>query len=567
MAGVASLSPLREELDNTVAEIIHRLESFTEDRTNTILLQDAQDALSQILGIVRIVELGGAELLVNELILALSELPVTGNTEEQDASASQASEDEALDNLGQGLLIFQRYVDFILSRRDEMPELLLPAVNQLRNRRNVASLPESQFFQVRMDIGTMSGEPLCDDPARSRQTTRRLRQMYQIGLLGLLHHQRPYAGMKLMQRATTHLAALHAHLPFSRFCRVVGACLESFIDMEMAVNRPRSILFSRVDQLFRKLQMPAGLESLDVPDAFLKEMLYLVAVSGSQGPLSSAVRDEFSMLPLPFSDKTLKETREAMAGPASEVMVSLSRALTEELSAVKDMLDLAERGASSTDLDYAGLVSSMSTLSKTLSMVGLHSAASTLKKQQSQVQLWQEQREGASEESLQSVAEAVLYVEAMVSSLGQVSPTNLPEASDQSVRNSQLTEAQFVVWDEALSGLTLTKRAISAYLESDYDKIHLENLPKTLQAIRGGLQFSGEERGASLIQSCADFIRNDVLESGERPKQATFETFADVLSSLEYYLEASSTGGGRGEQALELAESSLNELGYESAVA
>ena len=233
-------------------------------------------------------------------------------------------------------------------------------------------LPESQFFQVRLTSGlTMSGEPMCSDPERSRQTTRRLRQMYQIGLLGLLSHNRPYAGMRLMQRAASHLALLHKHLPFSRFCRVLAACLEAFADMEMELSRPRTILFSRVDQYLRKLQLPAGLERLDVPDEFLKEMLYLIAVSGSCGPLASAVREEFSIQTLPFTDQTLKDARAAMAGPASDVFKSLSRVLREELGAVKDMLDLASRGASNTDLDYAGLVTSMSTLSKTLSMVGL----------------------------------------------------------------------------------------------------------------------------------------------------------------------------------------------------
>ena len=281
MAGVASLSPLREELDNTLGDIVHRLEKFTEDRTNTGLVQEASLLLQQILGIVRIVELGGAELLVREFVLLTDSLQEENNS------------DEPLEALGNGLFIFQRYLDFILTRRDELPELLLPSINLLRKRRGVSALPESQFFVVRVGAPAVSGDPLCQDPERTRMTTRRLRQMYQIGLLGLLSHKRPYAGMRLMQRATIHLSALHGHLPFSRFCRVVSACLEAFVDMEMALSRPRNILFSRVDQYLRRLQMPAGLESVEVPDAFLKEMLYLVAVSGSCDPLSDQIRQEF----------------------------------------------------------------------------------------------------------------------------------------------------------------------------------------------------------------------------------------------------------------------------------
>ncbi|CAM3643143.1 hypothetical protein [Parendozoicomonas haliclonae] len=553
MAGVASLSPLRTELDNTLGDIVHRLEIFTENRSDSSPVQEAAQQLNQVLGIIRMIELGGAELLLQEL-LHLSE-----------ALANGEDSDENLESLGQGLLLFQRYIDFICTRRDELPELLLPLINTLRMRRGVSSLPESQFFFVRLDKPATVGEPLCSDPERTRMTTRRLRQMYQIGLLGLLTHKEPYAGMRLMQRSTRHLSELHRHLPFARFCRVVSACLEAFVDMELELSRPRSVLFSRVDRMLRKLQMPSDIEALDVPDAFIKEMLYLIAVSGSCGSLVEQVKDDFSMSALPFNDRSLKEARKAMTGPDSEVFISLAGALKEELGAVKDMLDLAERGASSTDLDYAGLVSSMSTLSKTLSMVGMHSAANTMQKQQRNVQIWQEQKDGASSESLREVAEAVLYVEAMITSMAEVSaPVNALEnvKPEDSVLRTQLGEAALVVWDEAMAGLTLAKRAVNAYLESDFDKIHLENLPRILQSVRGGLQFAGEERGARLLQGCANFIRDKILLGDERPDDAVLEVFADVLSSMEYFIEAAAIDGPHRNQALDLAETSLRDLGF-----
>ena len=67
MAGVVSLSPLREELDNTVDNIVHRLEQFTEDSNNLSLLTEPAQALEQVLGIARMTELNGAALLLTEL--------------------------------------------------------------------------------------------------------------------------------------------------------------------------------------------------------------------------------------------------------------------------------------------------------------------------------------------------------------------------------------------------------------------------------------------------------------------------------------------------------------------
>lgn len=43
-----------------------------------------------------------------------------------------------------------------------------------------------------------------------------------------------------------------------------------------------------------------------------------------------------------------------------------------------------------------------------------------------------------------------------------------------------------MVIEEAKAGLALAKRAITAYLESNGDKLNLANVPASLQAVRGG---------------------------------------------------------------------------------
>ena len=50
----------------------------------------------------------------------------------------------------------------------------------------------------------------------------------------------------------------------------------------------------------------------------------------------------------------------------------------------------------------------------------------------------------------------------------------------------------------------LAKRAITAYLESGGDKMHLSNVPFSLQAVRGGLWFLEQPRAAMLVGACAD---------------------------------------------------------------
>jgi hypothetical protein len=124
-----------------------------------------------------------------------------------------------------------------------------------------------------------------------------------------------------------------------------------------------------------------------------------------------------------------------------------------------------------------------------------------------------------------------------------------------------LREAAIVVGDEARSALTLAKRAITAFVESDYDKLHLANLPHTLHSIWGGLLLTGDADAADVMDRVARSIQERLLDVKEPPGNAVLESLADALTSLEYYIETIGTRDNRNPDLLKLAESSLQDGG------
>src|SRR5690606_16869515 len=145
--------------------------------------------------------------------------------------------------------------------------------------------------------------------------------------------------------------------------------------------------------------------------------------------------------------------------------------------------------------------------------VGLTSAGNSLSAQLATVASWNDSDTAPPVSQLHKLADAVLYVEGMVASLergegrdnrpAQAEPGN--EAD--SFAGHQLNEARIVVVDEAQAGLALAKRAITAYLEAGGDRMHLANVPFSLQAVRGGLWFLEQQRAALLVGACADYIQ------------------------------------------------------------
>ncbi len=550
VTGATSLSLVRDELFTTMEETEQSLEHFIAERHNGSLLQQAVENLQQVRGTLNLIELAGAELLAQEVLQQATDIP-TGAGEERDVQLS------ALSN---ALYVLRRYLENVDAHRQEMPELLLPAINDLRQAGAQPPLPESFFFSVRLDQSRparmVSANVSADD-------TRRLRHMYQVGLLGFIREDNPQAGLKLMLRAMARLDSLFGDESRGRLCWVGAAAVEAQLDGQLLPRKSRKQLFSRLD---RELKQALANPAYEAPRSLLKELLYLVALADSKGEQASSVREVFGLNALPFTDHLLDEEYQRLSGPGQGVMRSLSSAIREELAGVKDLLDLIERGTAQPD-SFGSLHAQLGKLAKTLGMVGLSSAANALQVQLPVVAGW-----GASSPAefndLHKLAEAVLYVESMVASLergerrDQRPAATQPGDEGEAFAAHQLTEARIVVVDEAQGGLALAKRAITSYLESNGDRMHLANVPVSLQAVRGGLWFLGQERAAKLIGMCADYIQTRMIETQQMPSEQMLETLADALSSLEYYLE----GGAvlrpeTSPSVLDLAEESVRALG------
>ncbi len=554
VTGATSLSLVRDELFATMEEAEQSLEHFIIDRNNGGLLQQAVENLKQVRGTLNLIELTGAELLAQEILQLATDIPV-GAGEERDTQLA------ALSN---ALYVLGRYLESVDASRQEMPELLLPAINALRLVSGQPALPESFFFSARLDHARPPVAAAVRESAGRGAEARRLRQMYQVGLLGFIREENAAASLRLMGRALGRLDVLFANTPGGRLCWLGTAALEAMLDGQLLPRQSRKQLFSRLDREVRQLIANTAYEA---PRGLLKELLYLVALAESSGLIASEVRQIFSLSSLPFTDHLLEDEFQRLAGPGQAVMRSLSSAIREELASVKDLLDLIERQTAPADA-YVSLQTQLGKLGKTLGMVGLSSASSALHAQLPVVAGWTGEV-APDPQALLKLADAVLYVESMVGSLERGEKRDprpqiaQPGHEAEAFANHQLTEACIVVIGEATAGLALAKRAITAYLESNGEKLHLANVPFSLMAVRGGLRFLEQDRAADLIGACADFIQKEMLEGMQMPAEQMLETLADALTSLEYYLEGGAVlrRDDSRVSVLDLAEESVRALG------
>lgn len=548
--GVTSLSMVRDELFVTMAETQQHLEEFLDARDNEQLLQKTVANLQQIKGILSLVELTGAELLAEEARTLALDIPV---------AATDARNDQftAINN---ALHVLRNYLERLETDWVEMPELLLPAINKLRAAGRQALLPESYFFAARLDAQRPVKSEPAEITAEDKQRVRRLRHAYQTGLLAYLRDESPTVNLHLMKRALVHLDRLYSGHEDSHLYWVAAAALESQADAQLLAKQARKQLFARVDREI-KLQT----ESLEylAPRGLIKDLLYLVALAESDGEIAQQVHRSTNLPTLPFTDHMLEEEYQRLSGPSQSVLRSLSIAILEEVVVAKELLDLVERGAVQNEV-LNKLLNVLAKLEKTLDMVSLPGASNALKQHLTIVKSWKDSTAIESGAVL-ALADTLLYVEGVVSSMQrgeQQEANDLTEA--EAFAKHQLLEARIVLHDEARNGLSMAKQAITEYLESDGDKSHLTDVPSSLQLVRGGLWFLDELRAAQQVAASADSIKTQMLEADQMPAEPQLETLADVLTSLEYYLEGGELVRAKSDRSvLDLADESLQALGVQ----
>ena len=259
------------------------------------------------------------------------------------------------------------------------------------------------------------------------------------------------------------------------------------------------------------------------------------------------------------------EHRRHLYGPGVDVLRSFSDAIKEELTELKDRLDIVERGIDPDTTELSTIAASLERVGNSLLILDLHQLSALAREEAGKLRGWEEKGALPSESELYSVADAVLNIEEAVQHLASYGITAETDKLAQKVRRSDqsvyVQEALIVLGDEASSALTLAKQAITAFLESDFDKLHLANVPVTLRSIEGGMKLLDDEGAADVIARLTDCIETQLLNAHQPPNNQVLEALADAITSLEYYIEGLGVNENRNPELLKLAETSLRDVG------
>ncbi|HUY84718.1 MAG TPA: Hpt domain-containing protein, partial [Steroidobacteraceae bacterium] len=302
------------------------------------------------------------------------------------------------------------------------------------------------------------------------------------------------------------------------------------------------------------------------PVELLNNLLYYVARSTVGGGRIGAVRASFKLGELLPVDDSVEQERESLSAPSIKLMRTVGAAIKEDLSKVKDVLDIFVRRGGGHVEELSPQLELLKKISDTLGVLGLGELRQRVRQEITDLNAALSTGQPPPEEALIKVAGVLLSVEDSLDD--QLVRLILPTGAAN--RDEQAGDLDFRLVSEAVLrecsvNLARIKEAVSVAVQKtgDASPQGLDNVPQLLRGITAGLLMLGKSRAAELMESIGIHVRKLVEPGAAFPDPLRLERIADAIVSIEYYMETIQSGRNDPWYMLDNAETCVKALAAE----
>ncbi|MBS0422370.1 MAG: Hpt domain-containing protein [Proteobacteria bacterium] len=526
------------ELNVTLAEARTALENYVEQPDNINLLERCTQELHQVQGVLRVLEIYGAALLAEEMEQVASYLLQT--------ASERKSQAESLDALMRAMVQLPSYLERVLAGGRDLALVLLPLLNDLRAVRGSALLSEGTLLLLNLKsdkqaqpVAAAPGEP----PLTVEQWGRRLRARFQVGLIGWIRGERVEQNLDILAAVAQKLEQIATRQPVFQLWWVTGAVIEALQEngLEGGVSVKR--LLGLGDREIRRLYEQGEARYAQTPAVeLLNNLLYYVGRAESNGPRVQAVRASFRLQELLPVDESIEQERENLSAPSVKLMQTVAVAIREDLSKVKDVLDIFVRRGAGQPKELAPQVEMLRKIGDTLGVLGLGELRGNVQVETERLEKIVDGTLPADESTLVQIAATLIGVEDKLDSqlVGLIRPkqaTDLEEDED-----NDFQQVQAAVLRECILNLARIKESISQNVGGTLDAAGLDAWQELMRGLKAGLLMLGKARAVEVIEGITGQLKRVMQPGGQGLPPGFMDRLADAIVSVEYYMETLQAG-------------------------
>ena len=539
---------VREDLDECLETVRENLEAFAEDTSQREPLMAVQEELEQLNLTFLTMEQQGAGILTDEMIAVGGHMLHNGN----------ANCEESLNALTDAVIVLPSYLDRLQAGHEDLPILLLPTLNELRATYDERLLSEGTLFAPQLDvmIAELSGSE-ADAVAASdfAAFSRRVRGQYQSALLGWLQEQSRDALLKPMQDVCSTLYIRLGRNELRRLWWIAELTMQGLRDSAIDNGLPLRRLFARLDLTLKS--MTEGGENgppTETITALSRALLFYAAQARPGSKATELLRERFKLEELIPDRDALLRARGAVTGRDAGLFQSIGTAVREELSQVKDTLDMELRTGRVDQEQRAESKNSLRQLADTLNMLNLPVPAKAVEDLLPAL----EETDGITNMDLDSpllaLAQKLLEVEAILDTHIQLLGEPVEEEKSSgfiSIPPQELRHILSQLLDECVSNLHEVQDAVRKRLDGDVEA----DFEKSLLQISGSLAVSEQTEVAALTDKLIRVLNASLNDmDGEVDN---LEAITDAIAALELFLAGCRDEQGGSFRYLEVMASRL----------
>jgi chemosensory pili system protein ChpA (sensor histidine kinase/response regulator) len=549
------------ELNVTLAEARTALENYVEQPDNVNLLERCTQELHQVQGVLRVLEIYGAALLAEEMEQVASYLLAT--------ASERKSQAESLDALMRAMVQLPSYLERVLAGGRDLALVLLPLLNDLRAVRGSALLSEGTLLLLNLKsdkqaqpVAASPGEP----PLTVEQWARRLRARFQVGLIGWIRGERVEQNLDILAAVAQKLEQIATRQPVFQLWWVTGAVIEALQEngLEGGVSIKR--LLGLGDREIRRLYEQGEPRYAQTPAVeLLNNLLYYVGRAESSGPRVMAVRASFRLSELLPVDESIEQERENLSAPSVKLMQTVAIAIREDLSKVKDVLDIFVRRGAGQPKELASQVEMLRKIGDTLGVLGLGELRGSVQVETERLESIVNGTQQADEATLVQIAATLIGVEDRLDSqlVGLIRPKNATEPEED--EDNEFQQVQSAVLRECILNLARIKEAITQNVGGTLDAAGLDSWQELMRGLKAGLLMLGKARAVEVIEGVTEQLKRVMQPGGQGLPPGFMDRLADAIVSVEYYMETLQAGRSDPWYMLDNAQACVQALEHQQA--
>lgn len=545
------------EIGETLKQASQALEAYVANRDDIPKLKFCLTHIHQVHGTLQMVEFFGAALLAEEMESLAQDL--------SQGVIHNSHVDDALHVLQNAIVQLPIYLKKVKQNRHGLPATLLPVLNDLRAVRGESLLSETVLFSpdIKTAVANNIDAERTVSGAELAEVAQKLRQMFQIALLGLIRGKETKKNLNYLAKVCARLVKLTNGFQQQALWRVCIAVLEGMLNNSIDASVAVKILLRQVDRQIKIFvdQGDAALEHAP-PEDLLKNLLYYVARSKATSRFISEIKAEYLLDSSLLGSDELGD--EALATPDGSTMHSVVEALVQELQATKTAF--VDAGSNLSEL--ADVLPLFKRVSDTMAILGLGGALKQFQEPYSRLAKILATQYEISQQDIDDITDQLSEVEKELNPAGIVAEQAESDLfNDSEEAQAHLDRAFDSVVQESRTSLDLAKEAIIEFVATQWNHECLSDLPGMLSEIRGSLKMVPLTKAADILLSCEDYVTKTLLADSTIPEWQMLDTLADAITSVDYYLERlADDNSAEGDAILEVAAESVAELGYPIAI-